>query len=311
MHNSLAGNLSFLDKSRAYLNMFKYRIDIMSMCRITFDNYLDVIYGLWKDKYPIKAIERNGSSITLRSFAETCIHLFLRVHKEFKYDTEKDEIAIRNNGFGSEEGNTTTLLGSITNGDVISVFLHGEYAELPVQGRTVVDIGANIADSSIYFALRGATRVISLEPFPHIFELAKKNVYENGLSDKIYLVLAGSSGKLGSIRVSQNSVEKWILRESSDGVRVPLLTIRSITEHYQVMPGSILKVDCEGCEYDTILSCDDRDLVPFSHIQIEYHYGYKNLKEKLEKNDFVVSITPPTKRRMMYTGMIYAKRKSY
>jgi FkbM family methyltransferase len=281
---------------------------MMSLCKTSFDNYFSVIYGLWKNKYPINAIERKGRSVTLRSFAEICIYLFLRVQKEFIYDIEKDEIAIQGDRFGSEK-EIIVLKGGVSNGDVVSVFLNGEYAGLPVRGKTVVDIGANIADSSIYFALCGASRVISFEPFPYIFEFAKENVDKNSLSDKIQLVLAGCSGTLGSIMVNRDDHEKWILRESRGGVRVPLLTIGSIVERYHVKPGSILKIDCEGCEYDTLLSCDKRDLMHFSHIQIEYHHGFKNLKEKLETSDFMVRISPPTKRRNMYTGMIHATRK--
>ena len=39
-------------------------------------------------------------------------------------------------------------------------------------------------------------------------------------------------------------------------------------------------------------------LKKFSHIIIEYHFGYKNLKEKLEKNGFKVSVTRPRIYRM-------------
>ena len=52
---------------------------------------------------------------------------------------------------------------------------------------------------------------------------------------------------------------------------------------YDVPNGSILKIDCEGCEYDSILHTPDIALQRFSHIQIEYHLGYRDLKEKLEK----------------------------
>ena len=72
-------------------------------------------------------------------------------------------------------------------------------------------------------------------------------------------------------------------------------------------------MDCEGCEYETILSSADDILQKFSHIQIEYHYGYKNLKERLEDSGFNVSVTKPmidlsyNPRRII--GYIYAVRK--
>jgi predicted RNA methylase len=65
-----------------------------------------------------------------------------------------------------KDNSKVTLYGSITNSDAVGVFLNGIYEYLPVAGKTVIDIGANIADSSIYFAVRGAKKVIALEPFP-------------------------------------------------------------------------------------------------------------------------------------------------
>jgi predicted RNA methylase len=48
------------------------------------------------------------------------------------------------------------------------------YRFLRVEGKIVIDIGVNIADSSIYFALKGADKVIAIEPFPRNYETAKK-----------------------------------------------------------------------------------------------------------------------------------------
>ena len=77
---------------------------------------------------------------------------------------------------------------SITNGDVWGVFVKQEYSRLPVKDRVVVDIGANIGDSSIYLALRGAKKVIGLEPFPKNFQIAKQNIATNRLEDTVILV---------------------------------------------------------------------------------------------------------------------------
>ena len=45
-------------------------------------------------------------------------------------------------------------------------------------------------------------------------------------------------------------------------------------------------MDCEGCEYDDIiLHAPSEVLNRLNHIQIEYHYGYRNLKDKLENVD--------------------------
>ena len=60
-------------------------------------------------------------------------------------------------------------------------------------------------------------------------------------------------------------------------------------------------MDCEGCEYESIMATSDIILKKFSHIQIEYHSGYKNLKEKLERCGFKVSITGPVATDVLQT----------
>jgi FkbM family methyltransferase len=212
-----------------------------------------------------------------------------------------------------------TLYGSITNGDAVGVFFENIYGNLPVFGKTVIDIGANIADSSIYFALRGAKKVIGLEPFPKNYEIAKRNVESNNLSDKITLLLAGCGAKRGFVTISAYDNDKsWVgssVKNSSEGFKVPLLTLEDILKQNNLQNGelNILKMDCEGCEYESILLASRDALRSFSHIQIEYHYGYKDLKYKLEENGFIVSVSKPQLLHPIrtsdwfYYGDIYAK----
>jgi len=59
---------------------------------------------------------------------------------------------------------------------------------------------------------------------------------------------------------------------------------------------------------------DNNTLKKFKRIQIEYHYGYEKLKEKLEDAGFTVTYTKPIKffnkdatEQNMILGFIYAK----
>ena len=74
-------------------------------------------------------------------------------------------------------------------------------------------------------------------------------------------------------------------------------------------------MDCEECEYDVILSAPTTVLRRFSHIQTEYHKGYRNLGSKLEKSGYSVKTTRPTAypaghqlNQWHYVGHIYAER---
>jgi len=173
--------------------------------------------------------------------------------------------------------------------------MKNEYKTLPVKGKTVIDIGSNIGGSLIYFALRDAYKIIGFEPYPKSHNLSIKNITINGFSDKITAVLAGCSGKSGYLTIDPNfeSDAGSQLHEFQNGIQVPLLTLLDIVKKFDVPQDSALKIDCEGYEYDIILSTPSEVLGKFSHILIEYHYGYKNLKKKLENCGFRVSTTTP------------------
>jgi len=208
------------------------------------------------------------------------------------------------------------LHGGISNGDVKGIYLNNSYQQLPVKRKAVVDVGANIADSSIYFALNGAKKVIGLEPFVKNFLLAQTNIKFNSLSDKITIHLAGCVASTRDVIVDPffNSGSSSILKDFREGIRVPVLTLEDVLSHNDLLndDSTVLKMDCEGCEYETILSADKHILRKFSHIMIEYHYGYKNLKEKIEKSGFKVLATRPRiytfGRAKLREGYIFAER---
>jgi len=66
--------------------------------------------------------------------------------------------------------------------------------------------------------------------------------------------------------------------------------VNALDYWYALTPGGVLKVDCEGCEYGTILCSDNKTLRRFDEIMIGYHHGYKNLVEKLEARALKLSI---------------------
>ena len=77
-----------------------------------------------------------------------------------------------------------------------------------------------------------------------------------------------------------------------------------------------MKMDCEGCEYDSIVYASDDTLRKCKKYAIEYHYSYLPIKERLEKAGFDIKIKPPGEswyntrtHTVMTTGMIYASRK--
>ncbi len=258
-------------------------------------------------RYPIEAVLRNnGHKMMLNNSELAFIASCNRYKGKIEYDLENDIVIIpcgrnplQGNGqkyyHGVKKEDVVKLYGAINNGDIISVFLHEDYRKLPFIGKTVLDIGANIGDSPIYFAIKGAEKVIALEPFSKNYQLAKKNIQSNNLSSKIILLQAGCASGGGTMTIDPNYTSGTISRLASStyGTSIDLMAIKDIVDKYSIKQGSVLKMDCEGCEYDAILSTSADTLRTFSYIRIEYHYGYKNLKEKLQESGFKVSATIP------------------
>jgi len=79
-------------------------------------------------------------------------------------------------------------------------WLYGEPGALPdrdwldVKGKRVLDVGASIGDTAVYFALRRATEVVAFEPYPFPYVFALKNIEVNGLKN-VKVINAGVAGR--------------------------------------------------------------------------------------------------------------------
>jgi len=93
---------------------------------------------------------------------------------------------------------------------VFEVFDYGVYDVLDVRDRVVVDVGAFVGDSAIYFALRGAKKVIAIEPHPRAYAEMLENIRINNLGSVIVPVNAGLTGRSGKIRVEDVDEERTI-----------------------------------------------------------------------------------------------------
>lgn len=166
-------------------------------------------------------------------------------------------------------------------------FTDDEWDMLNFSRRHVIDIGGNIGDTPLYFAKKGA-EVISFEPVKHLHELALKNVELNKeLSDKITLVNKGVGAKRGNITFESNSVKAYA---KNDSYKMEIISIQDLLFDYDFTP-DILKMDCEGCEFEVI---QNNDLTMFNDIIFEHHSkivgkDYKPLIEKLKKDGFEIN----------------------
>jgi len=160
-------------------------------------------------------------------------------------------------------------------GPVFQVFEGGEYEFVDIRGKDVVDVGAFVGDSAIYFALRGARRVVAVEPHPEAFKEMIENIKLNSLEGKVIPINAGLASKPGKLCIEGSDIGDTIGSYHKPcecrGSPVPATTLSEIMNTYGVAEGSaVLKMDCEGCEYDVILN-DYEHVRLFDEVYFEYH----------------------------------------
>ena len=263
-----------------------------------FKNSFSVMKNVLRNNYPIHAVLKNGTNITLNGRFEVAA-----IAAGFKNYIVDNEVLVIKNELG-----TIKLKNGTQNGDPLGVFFEEQYKMLPIKNHTVLDIGANMADSSIYFALRGAKKVIALEPLPANYDMAIKNIELNNLKEIIKIILGACSSKSGFFKVDEKKIGGSQKLDSNRGEKeIPLV---SLTELFgqNSLDDPVVKIDCEGCEYDVILNTSDEILKKFHSILIEYHYGYQNIVEKLENCGFKVKTSRPMYYSNYYLGYILATK---
>ena len=187
-----------------------------------------------------------------------------------------------------------------------------DYLPLNVKDRSVLDIGAFVGDTTIYFNLRGAKRIVAIEASPWAFQAAKRNIEANKMSNVTLINCAidkedGKKLKLPLSKTTGTFSPKRV--EGKGDIEVPTCTLDSIIEKYG--PFDVLKMDCEGCEYDSIPYSNR--LGEFKEILIEYHNGYDILVKKLKSEGFKLQFSKTEMGKKYYDypidereGLIYA-----
>ena len=186
--------------------------------------------------------------------------------------------------------------------------------------RTVVDIGAMLGDTPVYFSLLGAKKVVAVEPVKTFADIASENVSANHMEEIIEVIHAGV-GRVPLPDISEDEMFKVVFGPHDQlkkefATKTPVVTLESVVLANSVEDG-LLKIDCEGWEYDILNSTSDELLRKFEYVVMEYHYGFEEAENRLKKAGFEVSHTKGVplhvperhgKYAYMNIGMLFAKR---
>ena len=151
---------------------------------------------------------------------------------------------------------------------------------VPIQdGWTVMDIGAGIGDFCIYAAHGNpSTEVYAFEPFYDSFELLKENLALNGIQN-VKVIQKAVWGEETELKLQLSNGEPLQISShhqfsgemTAENLTVDAISLESAMLFAQIQKVDLLKMDCEGAEYEILLNAAPEALSRVARIIMEYH----------------------------------------
>jgi predicted nucleic-acid-binding Zn-ribbon protein len=138
-------------------------------------------------------------------------------------------------------------------------FREGVYGIFNLKGRICIDLGAYVAETCLYFAMQGASKVYGFEIEIENYKMGLENIKLNNMENKIQLYHQPATYEL----------------------------LRNLIVQYDINNG-FLKIDCEGCEYEIIEKADLATFKCIDDIILEYHRRHEPIMQKLKKLGYKV-----------------------
>jgi FkbM family methyltransferase len=184
-------------------------------------------------------------------------------------------------------------------------------------GWSVMDIGAGIGDFTVLAAQKcGDGAVYAFEPYLESFRLLQKNLALNHLTNVVAepWAVAPRSGEL-VLDLSGGEPLQVLGRPAGgagqQGQVVKATSLADAWRQWGIGHIDLIKLDCEGAEFEILLGLPADLLARVRRIVLEYHDGvaghsHRELVEFLQGNGYQVNTLP--NRVHDFLGYLYARR---
>ena len=186
---------------------------------------------------------------------------------------------------------------------------------------TVVDVGAAFGDFTVHAARLCPRGVVhAFEPLPENFRRLEEHLRFNGVSNvrASKEAIAAAPGSLTLYTVTgltgQHRTAGDERGAAEPAIRVPATTLDAAFRERGIERCDLLKIDCEGAEFEIVLGLDPEVLSRIARIVLEYHdhvteHTHEELIRFLETHGFDVRVRPNPAWKEL--GFLYAENRRH
>ncbi|MBP9757805.1 MAG: FkbM family methyltransferase [Candidatus Pacebacteria bacterium] len=177
--------------------------------------------------------------------------------------------------------------------DLTAVWIDKVYkdpADLTAANPVILDVGAHIGTYAIYAALRNPkAHIYAFELNRTVFTYLEKSVAANDLTERVTCIEKGVAGKTGDrmfFEDTHGGVSSSLFRRDDrglvDGPTVPCISLTDFFREYSIARCDVLKMNCEGAEYEILGSLSDAEFAAIDSILLQWHRVEGHEPEELE-----------------------------
>jgi FkbM family methyltransferase len=167
------------------------------------------------------------------------------------------------------------------------------------ENDTIIDVGGHIGLFMLFceqFCHKG--KIYCFEPASDNYKIFLDNTKLNNFKNVFPFNIAVSKqdGKI-PLYLNDDTSGHSIFLKNSNSIQVDSITLQKIFDLNNIEKCNLLKLDCEGSEYEIIDSLPESYFSMIDKMIIEYHFAEKypklltNLIKKLERTSFSVDVT--------------------
>lgn len=200
---------------------------------------------------------------------------------------------------------------------LVNVWINEEYKKTGFEIKNndiIIDIGAHVGLFTLYasqYCKDG--RIFCFEPIKNNFDLLSENIQVNQLPNVkcINKAVHNSNNSIRMYLDKTDDAAHSVFDNGDEYVDVNATTLSEIFNSNNIQICNLLKMDCEGFEYEIFESTPDEYLGKIQKICLEYHIikgdseSLNALKSRLDGLGFQITDFPSTDN----LGILYAKKK--